>query len=179
MKQQLSFLWKTKIDFQQDFSLEIKIECPSDNLESQYGLVFGSMLDKTNLSVVHSLEFLTINNQKQMFMGNSAWYSYFTQLTRPEILSKGINVLKIFKKDKLLYYFINQKYAYCNEMEASGILNYVGFVVPPSSFVYIDDLLISQKAVFPISNRKQLQILPEKAGFIKPILLYQELSPNR
>lgn len=179
MKQQLSYMLKTKIDFQQDFSLEIKMECPSENLESQYGLVFGSMLDKTNPTLVHSLEYITINNHQLMLMGNSGWYSYFTALSRPEIISKGINVLKISKKGKFLYYFINQKYIYCNELEAIGVLNYVGFVIPPKSFIYIDDLLIAQKAAMPVSNRRQQIVRQSEPEIINSILLYRELSPIR
>ena len=174
---QLSYLFKTTIDFQQDFSLEMAIESPSVNLDFQYGLAFGSMQDKANPTVVHSLEYLTINNHQLLFMGNSGWYSYFTELYHPEIISNGINVLKIIKKGKQLYYFINNKYVYCNEMEASGILNYIGFVVPPLGTVYLDRVLVTQKAGLAISHPAKQQCIGTQ--LIQTNTLYREVSIDR
>ncbi len=177
-KNQQKFLIRTKIDFQQDFILQLRLSCLSDNLESQYGLVFGSVADKNRLGTLNYLEYLTINNRQLMFMGNGSWFSYFTELYRPEIVSKGMNLLRVVKKGALLYYFINNKYIYCNESESVGVQNYIGIVVPPFAVVFLDDLLVLQ-------NKDLLNSSPavKKQGFgpelIHENLLYREVTPIR
>ncbi len=137
---------KTAIDIQTDFSYEFTIQYPTGAVVNQYGMIFGYVPDKSD-GINDPIEYFTINNNKKMFMGNRSWYSYFTELNQNSILPNGINKLKIVKSGKLLYYFINNTYTYCSEIEVSENGNRFGFMVPPQGTVYIENLKISQRKI--------------------------------
>jgi len=137
---------KTAIDIQTDFSYEFTIQYPTGAVVNQYGMIFGYVPDKSD-GINDPIEYFTINNNKKMFMGNHSWYSYFTELNQNSILPNGINKLKIVKSGKLLYYFINNTYTYCSEIEVSENGNRFGFMVPPQGTVYIENLKISQRKI--------------------------------
>lgn len=134
---------KTSIDVQTDFSFELSIEYPVGGATNQYGMIFGHVPDEST-GVNDPVEYFTINNNKNMQMGNRTWYSFFTEINQSSILSAGKNKLKVVKIGKILYYFINNVYTYCSEMEVTENGNRFGFMVPSKGTVYIDNLDISQ-----------------------------------
>jgi len=134
---------KTSIDVQTDFSFELSIEYPVGGATNQYGMIFGHVPDGS-LGINDPVEYFTINNNKNMQMGNRTWYSFFTEINQPSISAGGKNKLKIVKIGKLLYYFINNVYTYCSEMEVIENGNRFGFMVPSKGTVYVDNLDISQ-----------------------------------
>ena len=105
-------------------------------------------------------------------MGNNSWYSYFTQLSRPDqIVSGKKNTLKVCKIGTILYYFINNKYCYCSEIEAKNPGTNFGFMVPYKSVVYIDNLIISQKISSGVSSKiKQNNPLNFEITTVNPLI---------
>jgi hypothetical protein len=126
-----------------NFSYELTIENPTGNATDQYGIIFGNIPDGSTGNN-SPIEYFNINNGKKMFMGNRTYYSFFTELDESRILPTGKNKLKVFKIGSMIYYFINNTYAYCSEIVTTGGLNKFGFMVPAQGTVLIDDFLINQ-----------------------------------
>lgn len=133
-----------RINIQSDFSYELTFEYPTGDATNQYGLIFGSTPYAT-FTATESVEYFTVNNNQKMYMGNRTWYSFFAELTESSIVSAGKNKLKVMKIGGVLYYFINNIYAYRSEIVDANDLNLFGFIVPPQGTVWIDKLQISQK----------------------------------
>jgi len=92
------------VPIQSDFSFEITINYPVGDVSNQYGLIFGSVPEGST-GTTDPVEFFSINNNQNMYMGNRSWYSYFTELSESSIVSTGNNKLKVFKIGQVLYYF--------------------------------------------------------------------------
>lgn len=146
------------VSIQSDFSYELTLNYPSGDATNQYGIIFGPVA-AGSLGNSDPVEFFCINNNQNMYMGNRSWYSYFTELTKTSIIPGGNNKLKIFKIGQMLYYFINNVYCYCSEIEAKSDLNEFGFMVPSLGTVWIDNFRISNKGVTRVAplSKKQLQ----------------------
>jgi len=142
------------ITIQTDFSYEITLSYPTGDATSQYGLVFGPVAAGSTGNN-DPIEYLTINNNQKMYMGNRSWYSYFTELTKTSVLPGGNNKLKVFKIGQVLYYFINNVYCYTSEIVATSTLNEFGFLVPPNGTVWMDNLQISKKGTTNVAARVQ------------------------
>jgi hypothetical protein len=125
-----------------NFSYELTIENPTGNATDQYGIIFGISdgSDGNNSPI----EYFNINNNKKMFMGNRTCYSFFTELDQSKIVPAGKNKLKVFKIGSMIYYFINNTYAYCSEIVTTGGLNKFGFMVPAQGTVLVDNFIIAQ-----------------------------------
>lgn len=132
-----------------DFSYELILNYPKADtnysVDNQYGIVFGPVPNNSD-GLKDPVEYFTINNNQKMFMGNRAWYSYFTEIYEKSINITGINKFKVVKIGTYLYYFVNNSYCYMNEIEAASEINDFGFIVPPMGTVLIDNLKISQKS---------------------------------
>lgn len=137
------------INIQNEFSFECTIEYRSTSWDAQYGLVFGTRPDGTYPAAKESIEYLSINNNKRMFVGNRTWYSFYTELTKSNINRGGKNKLRVAKVGTMLYYFINNVYSYSTEIEAQEVGNYFGFMVPPRGTVYLNNFIVSQKNTVP------------------------------
>jgi hypothetical protein len=148
----LMFFSKTNIDIQSDFSYELNMEYANDDLTGQFGIVFGNVPGGSNGSS-DPVEYFTIDKSKNMYMGNRTWYSYFTQLQENQIIPTSGNKLKIFKTGKMLYYFINNVYSYCSEIETQVDGTQYGFVVPAKGVLYLDNLIISQRSASGVSQK--------------------------
>jgi len=142
------------ITIQTDFSYDITLSYPTGDATSQYGLVFGPVAAGSTGNN-DPIEYLTINNNQKMYMGNRSWYSYFTELTKTSVLSGGNNKLKVFKIGQVLYYFINNVYCYSSEIVAASTLNEFGFLVPPNGTVWMDNLHISKKGTTNVAAKVQ------------------------
>ena len=147
----------TSTDVLSNFSYQLTLEFPTVNTTDQYGLIFGSIPSKTNPSS-DPVEYFTVNNNQKMFMGNRTWYSFFTELSKPEIMASGKNTLKVVKTGTMLYYFINNVYSYCSEIEVKSSGYQFGFLVPPKGTIWVDNLLIAQKGSKNISNKVKQNI---------------------
>jgi len=143
---------RTPIDVQTDFAFEMTLEYSSTDESNQYGMVFGNHIDSAKISN-EEIEYFTINNNRHMYMGNRSWYSFFTELTENQIVPGGKNKLKVFKSGKMLYYFINNVYSYCSEMETQTSGYYFGFMVPPLGVVFVDDLSIAKHSSSGVAAR--------------------------
>jgi len=160
---------KTNIDVLTNFSYELNLEYNSTDLTGQYGVIFGHHVEGTSGSN-EPIEYFTINNNRNMYMGNRTWYSFFTELYEPQVLPSGRNTLKVFKIGTMIYYFINNVYSYSSEMETTVSGVYFGFLVPANGVVLVDNLSISQKAASGVSAKiKQNQQLEFDATTIKSL----------
>jgi hypothetical protein len=148
----------TPVSIQSDFSYELTVNYPTGDATNQYGIIFGPVAAGSTGNS-DPVEFFSINNNKNMYMGNRSWYSYFTELTKTSIIPAGNNKLKVFKIGQMLYYFINNVYCYCSEIVANSSLNEFGFMVPSLGTVWIDNFQISNKGVTGVAplSTKQLQ----------------------
>jgi len=166
----LLFFAKTTINIQSDFSFELTFEYPATDLSNQYGLVLGTRADVTNPAIKESIEYYNINNNRKIYMGNRSWYSFYTELSNPNIIAYAKNKLKVVKINNMLYYFINNVYCYCSEMEAKDSGNHFGFMVPPKAVLWLDNFCISQKNSSAVSSQKmQSQILDFEVVKIKSL----------
>jgi hypothetical protein len=154
-------LVKTQVDVLSDFVFEITIQCQSLNSSSVFGMVFGN-----NNESNASLEYMSINNNQNFYMGNFNCYSYYTELFVKPILPSKPNRLKIIKNGAMLYYFVNNTYIYCSEVDCSLSGNSFGFVVAPDASFWIDDLKIKSRNTSDQSMQSsKLQFSVEKFDF--------------
>ena len=137
---------------QTDFSYEMLLNYPAGDITNQYGLIFGPVPAGSD-GTKDPVEFFSINNNRNMYMGNRSWYSFFTELTESSIVPAGNNKLKVFNIGQTLYYFINNVYCYSSEMVATGSINEFGFMVPPQGIVWLDNLQISKKGSAKVINQ--------------------------
>lgn len=159
------------INIQYDFSFECTIEYRSTSWDAQYGLVFGTRVDASHPSAAESIEYLTINNNKRMFVGNRTWYSFYTELNKPNINRGGKNKLRIMKVGAMLYYFINNVYSYSTEIEALEFGNYFGFMVPARGTIYLDNFTISQKNSTPSAAKVRSNRLTDFQFVVEPTIM--------
>jgi len=146
------------IDINSNFSYELTLNYPTGDNTNQYGLIFGP-IPQGSSGINDPIEYFTINNNQNMYMGNRSWYSYFTELSEKSIIKSGSNKLKVFKIGKLLYYFINNVYCYSSEIEVTTNVNQFGFMVPAFGDVWVDNFQISQQgsANAPSKVKQNLQ----------------------
>ncbi len=135
-------LIKTAVNILSDFILDCDIQCQSADNKNQYGITFGN-----NNNNEENLEYFCINNVQKMYMGNRKCYSYFTEITKKEILPNKFNHLKIIKTENMLYYFINDIYVYCSEPDPGIQGNQFGFFVPGKAIVRIDNFRIATRNI--------------------------------
>jgi hypothetical protein len=140
------------ISIQTDFSYELTLNFPLGDLTKQYGIVFGPVPEGSTGNN-DPIEYFSINNNQNMYMGNRSWYSYFTELTETSVIPGGNNKLKVSKTGKTLYYYINGVYCYSSEMEAASSLNEFGFLVPALGAVSLDNFRISKKGSTNVSSK--------------------------
>ena len=153
---------RTPININSDLSYEMTFFHPTGDASTQYGLIFGPVVSGST-GTNEPVEYFSINNNQKMYMGNRSWYSFYTELDESSILNAGINKLKVFKIGTLIYYFINNVYCYCSEIEATANLNQFGFMVPPQGTLWLDNFKISKKGSSGISAKvKQNQQLEFK-----------------
>ncbi|MDD3323069.1 MAG: hypothetical protein PHS59_16665 [Paludibacter sp.] len=136
---------KTDIDIQSDFSYELTLKYESTSDENYYGILFGYLSTGNSDGSTDPIEYFSIDNKQSMYVGNRSWYSYYTELKKPSIIKNGDNKLKIVKIGDLLYYFINNVYEYCSEMETIESGDSFGFIVPPNGTVLLDNFKISKR----------------------------------
>jgi hypothetical protein len=145
------------ISITSNFSYELTFYYPTGDANNQYGMAFGPV-DTSSTNTNDLVEFFTINNNKNMQMGNHSWYSFFTELNESSISSTGTNKLKVFKVGTFIYYFINNVYCYMSEITATANLSQFGFLVPPQSTIWLDNFAIAQNGKSAISSNVKQNI---------------------
>jgi len=146
---------KTSIDVQSDFTFEFSIQYATGDASNQYGLIFG-YVPASSVGIDDPIEYFTINNNKKMYMGNRTWYTFYTELSENSVLTGGKNILKVVKIGQMLYYFINNVYCYCSEMETKQSGNHFGFMVPSKGTVWLDNFKISVKGAKNVSSMNRV-----------------------
>lgn len=170
---------RTSINILYNFAYELTFEYPtSSDQVSQYGVIFGTVADDIAPTAVESVEYFTVSNNQKMYMGNRTWYSFFTELPKPQIISSGKNKLKVFKIGNMLYYFINNVYSYRSEIEATGAGFHFGFMVPARGVVYIDNLFVSTIPNAAASSKTE-QIQPVEFNIKETKSLQQNKIPSK
>ena len=163
---------QTGIDVLSDFIFEISMECVSSSTSDQYGIVFGN--GDTGLQ---SIEYICINANRKMYMGNRNFYSYFTELSKSQINSTGANKIKVIQKASKLYYFINDVYVYCSESELKDNGSSFGFLVPANAVAWLNDMKIGvskQKSTSSkIKSIKDIEFKVEPINLINNRILNQ------
>lgn len=135
----------TNTDILSDFSYELNLEYSGTNdLTGQFGIIFGAVTEGQSVSNA-PVEYFSINKSRKMYMGNNSWYTYFTELTKNQIVPNGGNKLKVTKSGNMLYYFINNVYSYCSEIETKISGTHFGFMVPAKGVVLLDNFRIAQR----------------------------------
>ena len=145
-------LLKTSVDLQTDFSFELSIQYTTKDVDGFYGLVFGSTANVVKATQL-PVEYLTVNNNRKMQMGNRSWYTFFTEIPALSVIPGAGNKLKVFKSGTMLYYFVNDTYLYCSEMEIAGPGNQFGFMVPAKGNVLIDNFSISVRNAYQLKSQ--------------------------
>ncbi|HLP04560.1 MAG TPA: hypothetical protein VK152_03945, partial [Paludibacter sp.] len=166
----------TPVDVQSDFSYELTIELPVENLTDKCGLVFG-YLSKGSDGTRAPLEYFSVGNNRRMVMGNRSWYSFYTELDLPYIIPGGRNKLKVFKTSNMLYYFVNDIYSYCSEMETKEPGNVFGFTVPPMAEILVHNFVVSRKGLAKSAMGK-VKSQPLEFEIIKSEFETNKIKPN-
>lgn len=159
---------KTSLDIQVDFSYELTLQYPTGDASNQYGLLFGYVPTGSD-GINDPIEYFTINNNQKMYMGNRTWYSFYTELAENSIVYGGKNKLKVVKAGTMLYYFINNVYCYCSEMETTQSGYNYGFMVPSNGTVWVDNFTISRKKGSFVKGVDK----------IKPVVEFKMIKTNR
>ena len=159
---------KTSLDVQVDFAYELTLEYPTGDASNQYGLLFGYVPVGSD-GINDPIEYFTINNNQKMYMGNRTWYSFYTELAETSIVYAGKNKLKVVKAGTMLYYFINNIYCYCSEMETTQSGYNYGFMVPSNGTVWVDNFTISRKKGSFVKGIDKM----------KPVLEFEMIKSNR
>jgi hypothetical protein len=140
----------------EDYAVEITFECETKSNSDQFGLFTGSCINdklvpgKNPVTLEDcSLDFMHINNSKNLYIGNRSWYSFYIQLNRKNDM-KNKNTLKIININNKLYYFINDTYIYNTEIgtahqKEDGFGLFFGFSIPPYATIHVNDLLVCKR----------------------------------
>ncbi|MHB9056713.1 MAG: hypothetical protein ACYC2P_11270 [Paludibacteraceae bacterium] len=130
-------------NIQSDFMFEFTLQYKDTANSAKYGLAFGTV---NTPGTRESVDFFVINNNQALFMGNTSWYSFFTQVKRSEIIPKEKNKLRILKTGEMLYLFINDRFAYASEIENKQSGSNIGFMVPAKQTLYLDDFRLYKRS---------------------------------
>jgi hypothetical protein len=127
-----------------DFLFEAKIKMTKTEIpEAKFGIIFGSK-DNSNTN------YFLIDNKKTFYIGNSRYFGWFTECISEYIKPLTFNIISIRKVDNMLYFYINGKYVYLNEIK-DPIGSYFGFQLSGNSVVTIDYVKIS----LPLNEDKE------------------------
>jgi len=142
----LMVLVSTTNNIQSDFSFESTFRYSGTDNTANYGLVFGTYSNNNVYpsGTTESLDYFLMNNNKKVTIGNRSWFSYFTQITRNQIIPKELNKIKVVKKADMLYFFINNVYVYRTEISNQQAGYHYGFSIPSLSTLYIDNFRIAE-----------------------------------
>ncbi len=142
------------IDINDDFLFEAKLSLIKTEIsDAKVGVAFGK---KDNSDTNYFL----VDNKKKFYIGNSQYYGWFTECVSEYINPMFSNNLAIRKIDKMLYFYINGKFVYQNEIpNPEG--SHFGFQLSGKSTIAIDFIKISQPVEEEKTESKFDQIILE------------------
>jgi len=134
-------LVRPSVDVLTDFIFELDMECQTNDLNTQSGIVFGN-----NEAGYESLEYFSVNKRNSVFTGNKNMYSYRVELRPENVLKPGRQKFKVLKQNGRFYLFLNDRYIYNFQYENTFLGNSFGFLVPPGATVWLDNLSVKVKS---------------------------------
>lgn len=140
------------IDVSDDFYFEtrLKIEYQEDGT---FGMVFGTY-DEGESSTNCALHYYMANTTQHVYIGETECLGPFIDLYKEEFNAGDFNTLAVRKQGKILYYYINGKFIYHNDVDDIGIEgNKFGFKVPGNCSLYVDYVKIASSDT---SNTRKL-----------------------
>lgn len=133
-------LVRPSVDVLTDFIFELDMECQTNDLNAQSGIVFGN-----NEAGYESLEYFSVNKRNSVFTGNRNMYSFRLELRPENVLKPNRQKFKVLKQDGRFYLFLNDRYIYNFQYENTFLGNSFGFLVPPGATVWLDNLRVALK----------------------------------
>ncbi|MDD2996927.1 MAG: hypothetical protein PHP99_12060 [Paludibacter sp.] len=133
-------LVRPAVDVLTDFIFELDMECHSNDINAQSGIVFGS-----NEAGNESLEYFSVNKRNSVFTGNKNMYSFRVELRPENVLKSGRQKFKVLNNNSKNYMFLNDKYIYNLSYTHNGNGNSFGFLVPPGATIWLDNLRVAIK----------------------------------
>ena len=133
-------LVRPAVDVLTDFIFELDMECHSNDINAQSGIVFGS-----NEAGNESLEYFSVNKRNSVFTGNKNMYSFRVELRTENVLKSGRQKFKVLNNNSKNYMFLNDKYIYNLSYTHNGNGNSFGFLVPPGATLWLDNLRVAIK----------------------------------
>jgi hypothetical protein len=133
-----------------DFWFEAKIRMSKSEIpDAKFGVIFGTRNNSNT-------NYFLIDNKKTFYIGNSQYFGWFTECTSEYIKPMMYNTISIRKVDDMLYFYINGKYVYMNEIkDPQG--SFFGFQLSGNSIISIDYVKIS----LPTDESKEIIDTPE------------------
>lgn len=129
-------LTKLGIDVKHDFLFEVKLQMKkTENPSAKVGIVFGNNENKNT-------NYFLIDNKKRFYIGNSQYYGWFAECPSDYIKPLAFNLLSIRKVKNMLYFYINGKFVYQNEITNPEGTSF-GFQISGDSFMTVDEVKIS------------------------------------
>lgn len=133
-------LVRPSVDVLTDFIFELDMECHSNDINAQSGIVFGS-----NEAGNESLEYFSVNKRNSVFTGNKNMYSFRVELRPENVLKSGRQKFKVLNNNSKNYMFLNDKYIYNLSYTHNGNGNSFGFLVHPGATIWLDNLRVAIK----------------------------------
>jgi hypothetical protein len=133
-------LVRPSVDVLTDFIFELDMECQTNDLNAQSGIVFGN-----NEAGYESLEYFSVNKRNSVFTGNRNMYSFRVELRPENLLKPNRQKFKVLKQNGRFYLFLNDRYIYNFQYENTFLGNSFGFLVPPGATVWLDNLRVALK----------------------------------
>ena len=133
-------LVRPAVDVLTDFIFELDMECHSNDINAQSGIVFGS-----NEAGNESLEYFSVNKRNSVFTGNKNMYSFRVELRPENVLKSGRQKFKVLNNNSKNYMFLNDKYIYNLSYTHNGNGNSFEFLVPPGATIWLDNLRVAIK----------------------------------
>lgn len=150
------------IDVRDDFLYEAKIKMiKTDFPEAKFGIVFGTK-DNANTN------YFLIDNKKGFYIGNSGYFGWFAECISEYIKPMLFNTISVRKIKDRLYFYINGKFVYQNEVvDPEG--DYFGFQLSGNSLIAIDQV----KICLPLEEKEKT------SGKVEHLILEDSIVPGK
>lgn len=127
-----------EVSNKQDFYYEVKIHGVSiPKQTNKVGIYFGKSIGAT----LQNYHYFLLDCRGIAYIGNNVSYGWYTDL-QTDVYALNSVTFGIRKKDKKLYYYLNGKCVYCDEMTVDLGGDLFGFQLPPGCMINVSDLKI-------------------------------------
>lgn len=150
-----------------NFCVEIAYKT-SGNDATSGGIIWGET-DASHAN--YNMHYCDIYNNKHVEIGEYSCLLPFMDLYEEAVVANGFNKLTIRKHNNYLYYFINGKFVYYNDLDDLKVGgNTMGFLLSAKSTMHIESMVV--KAPATVSN-KSARLIPAIA-LPKQVKAYQK-----